>query len=140
MAYKQICFSFTSQSIWELNTASKANKIYLEDIGFMKRIVANENVDQVNDVLNAVVMEESMLNRNVIHVDLQHKQLGRIIQEVVHAMGMLVKHRTNNVMIVMDVVINKNKEQKQTNIFLCRFVYFFSNSRRKKKMNELINC
>jgi len=83
----------------------------------MKHLLVNEKVDQANVVLNAVAMEEFMLKQNVIHVDVKTEQLGRIIQEIGHVMAMVGKHRMSNVMIVMDVVINKNNK-RQTNIFL----------------------
>jgi uncharacterized membrane protein len=99
----------------------------------MKHLLVNEKVDQVNVVLNAVVMEEFMLKQNVIHVDVKTEQLGRIIQEIVHVMAMLGKHRMSNVMIVMDVVINKNNK-RQTNTFLF-FPFSFFRIKEENKIN-----
>lgn len=75
----------------------------------MKRMVDDESIDPVNDVRNAVVMVDFLLNKNVIHVDVNIERVGRIIPKIVHAMGMVDKHPMNYVMIVMDEVINEDE-------------------------------
>jgi len=77
----------------------------------MRPIIVNERVDLVNVVVNAMVMEEFMLNLNVIHVEMKIEELGQIIQDTVHVMAMVVKHLMNYAMIVMDEVINKKKKR-----------------------------
>jgi hypothetical protein len=90
--------------------------------------VVNERVDLVNVVLNVVVMERFMWNLNVIHVDLKIEQPGRIIQEVVRVMVMVVKHLMKSVMIVMDEVINKQRKGHMN------ISYFIINLKKKKKL------
>jgi len=99
----------------------------------MKHIVVNERVDQVNVVINVVVMEKFMLNLNVILVDVKKEQVGQVIQEIVHVMVMVVKYLMNYVMIVMDVVINKERKKRYMNIFL-----FLELMSKKKKFYFLL--
>jgi hypothetical protein len=94
--------------------------------------VVNERVDLVNVVLNVVVMERFMWNLNVIHVDLKIEQPGRIIQEVVRVMVMVVKHLMKSVMIVMDEVIDKQRKGHMN------ISYFIINLKKKKKLFFLI--
>jgi len=101
-------FLVVSNLQWVQNTVIKRkhNRI---DICSTKPMVANERVDQVRVVLNAVDMANSMWNPNVVHVDMKNDQVGQIIRDIaVHAMVMADKHRMKYAMIVSDEVICKN--------------------------------
>jgi hypothetical protein len=100
----------------------------------MKHMVASERVDLENVVLNVVVREEFVLNMNAVHVDMKNEQLGRIIQEIVHVMVMVVKHLMNNVMIVRDEVINKKIKETYEHFF-----FFISITDEKKTLFFTIN-
>ncbi len=97
-------------------------------------MVASERVDLENVVLNVVVREEFVLNMNAVHVDMKNEQLGRIIQEIVHVMVMVVKHLMNNVMIVRDEVINKKIKETYEHFF-----FFISITDEKKTFFFTIN-
>ena len=97
----------------------------------MKPMVDDENIDPVNVVRSAVVMDDFVLNKNAIHVDAKIERLGRIIPKIVHAMVMVDKHPLNYVMIVKDEVINKNEQTCDFLFSPCLYL------KQQKRINEI---
>lgn len=87
--------------------------------GHRMRIVVNGKILEINVVLNAVVMEDFLLNMNAMHVEINVNHHGQTIQHIAqHVMVMAVKRLTNCVMTVMDEVINEKKKRMKVYYFL----------------------